>query len=439
MLKLKNLSPVERSTASLLIWAALFNGVVQSLGQTQDIIARKALHAQDWQLMLMTMIWPISNLFSIWWGRVFEKSCHKQRILLLAGVIGRLTLVYAIWLSTMNEYLVLLALLFSANSILIPAQNSIYQRNVDVSRRAKVFGYTTSVSQLISVAFTFAAGRLLDLDEQSFRWVLVATGLAGFMHAAFLSFIRIQEPVLKPSCEKINWRETALAPIKRTFKLLKENHQFAAFERSFSIYGMGFIMMQPIIPIYLVDRLQLSYTTNFLAKGILSQMGLLLLSPMIGKIHDRVHPFRFISGSFAMLMFFPLLIVVSSLWQGSTVMPTVFVFIAYAVFGVAMAAVNMAWNMGSIFFAGKEDASMYQSVHVTMTGIRGLIAPVLGFTLLRLFGITMVFVVAAGFLLWAALISYRDHRRLGNKDSAQLPETHTPVDIDPGSGTPGIL
>jgi MFS family permease len=422
MIKIKNLNPIERSTASLLIGAALFNGVVQSLNQTQDIIARKALHAQDWQLMLMTMIWPISNFFSIWWGRVFEKSCHKSRMLLIVGIVGRLSLVYAIWLATMNEYLVLLALLFSANSILIPAQNSIYQRNINVSRRAKVFGYTTSVSQLISVGVTFAAGRMLDLNEQTFRWVLVATGLCGFMHAAFLSFIRIQEPITKKVCEKVNWRETAVAPIKRTLTLLKENKQFAAFERSFSIYGMGFIMMQPIIPIYLVDRLQLSYTTNFLAKGILSQVGLLLLSPMIGKIHDRMHPFRFISGSFAILMFFPLLIVVSSLWQGSAVMPTVLVFIAYAVFGVAMAAVNMAWNMSSIFFAGKDDASMYQSVHVTMTGIRGLIAPVLGFTLLKLFGITMVFVVAAGFLLWAALISYRDHRRLESYNHAQLSE-----------------
>ena len=414
MIKLKNLSPVEHGTASLLIWAALFNGVVQSLNQTQDIIARKALHAQDWQLMLMAMIWPISNFFSIWWGRVFEKSCHKSRIFLIAGIIGRLSLVYAIWLSTMNEYLVLLGLLFSTNSILIPAQNSIYQRNIDVSRRAKVFGYTTSVSQLISVAVTFVAGRMLDVDEQTFRWVLVATGLCGFMHAAFLSFIRIQEPVQRDECAPVNWRKTAIEPIRRTLRLLKENRQFAAFERSFSIYGMGFIMMQPIIPIYLVDRLQLSYTSNFLAKGILSQVGLLLLSPMIGKIHDRVHPFRFISGSFAMLMLFPLLIVVSSLWQGSSVMPTVFVFIAYALFGVAMAAVNMAWNMGSIFFAGKDDASMSQSVHVTMTGIRGLIAPVLGYAILKLFGITMVFVVAAMFLLCAAIISLRDYRRLGN-------------------------
>jgi hypothetical protein len=46
-----------------------------------------------------------------------------------------------------------------------------------------------------------------------------------------------------------------------------------------------------------------------------------------------------------------------------------------------------------------------------MTGIRGLIAPVLGFVLLKVFSLTMVFVVAAGFFLAASLVSLRDYRR----------------------------
>jgi len=191
-LNLKSLSPSEKQSTILLLIAALFNGVVQSLNQTQDIIARKALHAQDWQLMLMTMIGPISNLLSIWWGRIFEQSCHKARWFLLAGIVGRLSLVYAIWLGTMNEYLVLLGLVFSANSLLIPAQNSIFQKNINSTRRAKVFGYTISLGMVVSIVVTFMAGRLLDIQEQSFRWILVATGLAGFCSCAVLSMIRIQ-------------------------------------------------------------------------------------------------------------------------------------------------------------------------------------------------------------------------------------------------------
>ncbi|MDY0337284.1 MAG: MFS transporter [Candidatus Cloacimonadaceae bacterium] len=424
-MKFRSFSPVERKTTGILLIAALFNGAVQSLSQTQDIIARKALLAQDWQLMLMTMIWPVSNFFSIWWGRFYEKSCHKSRFFLFAGIFGRLTLVYAIWLTTINEYLVLLGLLFSANSILIPAQNSIYQKNIHHTRRAKVYGYTISLGMIVSVAVTFAAGKILDLHEEHFRWILVVTGLAGFISSALLSMVKLQAPIIEPPCkkEKIPFRKIVLDPIHRTLELMKSNKAFAAFERDFSIYGMGYIMMQPIIPIYMVDKLQLSYTNNFLAKGILSQVGMLFLSPLIGKLHDRLHPFRFIAASFALLMVFPLLFVLSSLWAGESVLAVIIVFIAYTIFGIAMAGVNLSWNMSSIFFAGKEDASMYQSVHVTMTGIRGLIAPILGFALLKIMGINSVFYVAAGFLALASVMSLRDYMRFKHHVAEIVPDT----------------
>jgi len=424
LMKFRSFSPVERKTTGILLIAALFNGAVQSLSQTQDIIARKALLAQDWQLMLMTMIWPVSNFFSIWWGRFYEKSCHKSRFFLFAGIFGRLTLVYAIWLTTMNEYLVLLGLLFSANSILIPAQNSIYQKNIHHTRRAKVYGYTISLGMIVSVAVTFAAGKILDLHEEHFRWILVVTGLAGFISSALLSMVKLQAPIIEPPCkkEKIPFRKIVLDPIHRTLELMKSNKAFAAFERDFSIYGMGYIMMQPIIPIYMVDKLQLSYTNNFLAKGILSQVGMLFLSPLIGKLHDRLHPFRFIAASFALLMVFPLLFVLSSLWAGESVLAVIIVFIAYTIFGIAMAGVNLSWNMSSIFFAGKEDASMYQSVHVTMTGIRGLIAPILGFALLKIMGINSVFYVAAGFLALASVMSLRDYMRFKHHVAEIVPD-----------------
>jgi MFS family permease len=423
MMKIKELNPFVRQTVYMLMLAAVFNGAVQSLGQTQDIIARKALRAQDWQLMLMTMIWPVSNFLSIWWGRLFEQSRHKSRYFIVGGVVGRLTLLYAIWLSTMNEFLVVMALLYSANSMLIPAQNSIYQRNIRPQRRAAVYGYTMSIGMAVSIAITFIGGRVLDTQESSFRWILALTGLAGFISTVVHSRIKIQEPVVDPVSrrKKVKFMDALKDPIHRSLTLMKQNKAFAAFERSFSIYGMGYIMMQPIIPIYMVDKLQLSYTNNFLAKGILSQVGMLFLAPLFGRLHDKMHPFKYIGLSFALLMLFPILFVISSLWAGESVIAVLIVFIAYTIFGLAMTGVNMAWNMSSIFFAGDDDAAMYQSVHVTLTGVRGLVAPVLGFVLLRLIGIEAVFVVAAGFLGLASFMSFRDYKRLKYKQVEILP------------------
>jgi hypothetical protein len=105
------------------------------------------------------------------------------------------------------------------------------------------------------------------------------------------------------------------------------------------------------------------------------------------------------------------------------VLAVIIVFIAYTIFGIAMAGVNLSWNMSSIFFAGKEDASMYQSVHVTMTGIRGLIAPVLGFSLLKILGLNSVFFVAAGFLGLASIMSMRDYHRFKHHVAEIVPQS----------------
>lgn len=411
-MRFKNLNPLERQTARLLLWSALFNGLVMSLNQTQDIIARKALQATALQLTIMAMVWPVSNFMSIWWGRLFERSCHKSRYFILVGVFGRLTLIYGLWLSGMNEFMLLLALMFSFNALLIPAQNSIYQRNIEPKRRSKVYGYTISLGMLVSVSFTFLAGRWLDLNENSFRWILAITAVAGFIASLLLSLIRIREVEKNGICLPLNWIDVVRDPIRRSLSLLKENKPFASFERSFSIYGMGFIMVQPVLPIFLVDMLKLSYTGNFIAKGIISQIPLLLLSPYLGKWHDKLHPFRFIGVFFGLLALFPLIIILSAATLKWHLLAVGLVYLAYVLFGLAMAGVNIAWNMGSIFFAGSEDASMYQSVHVTMTGIRGVIAPLLGLLLYRTAGLISVFAVASAFLITASYLSWKDYKRL---------------------------
>lgn len=411
-MRFKDLKPLEKQTARLLLISALFNGVVMSLNQTQDIIARKALHAEVWQLTVMTMIWPISNFFSIWWGRIFEKAKHKSRYFILVGIFGRLSLIYGLWLNGMNEFMLLLGLMFSFNSLLIPAQNSIYQNNIESSRRAKVYGYTMSLGMLVTVLFTFFAGRMLDVNDQYFRVILAITAVSGLVASLLLSLVKIKSRESSNNDEPFSWHETLFDPIKRSLALLKTNKPFASFERSFSIYGMGFIMVQPVLPIFLVDMLKLSYTGNFVAKGVISQIPLMLLSPYLGKWHDKLHPFRFISIFFGLLALFPALIIVSALTLKWHVLSIVLVYLAYTIFGVAMAGVNIAWNMGSIFFAGKEDASMYQSVHVTMTGIRGIMAPLLGLVLLKTLGIISVFAVAVCFLITASYLSWKDYQRL---------------------------
>jgi hypothetical protein len=172
---------------------------------------------------------------------------------------------------------------------------------------------------------------------------------------------------------------------------------------------MGFIMMQPAIPIYLVEKLQLSYTHNFVGKIILANIGMMLLSPFFGSKHDKFHPFKFTSIFFGLLILYPTCIIISSYFAPSNLAVGI-AFLGFFLFGLAMVGINLAWNMSSIHFAGNDDSSMYQSVHVTITAFRGITAPLLSLFLMHFFGVMAVFAVAIGFLTIASFLSFMDYR-----------------------------
>jgi hypothetical protein len=48
------------------------------------------------------------------------------------------------------------------------------------------------------------------------------------------------------------------------------------------------------------------------------------------------------------------------------------------VLGAAYAGANLGWNLGHNDFASLGRAQHYMGVHVTLTGVRGAIAPLLG-------------------------------------------------------------
>lgn len=404
-MKSLNLNPIEKKTFILLLTATFFTGFIMSTASTQDIVAKKALNAQDWQLAVIAMIWPISNLVSIYWGKLMEQSGNNRKFFLLAAVFGRLSMLFVLLITNVNQFILILFFMHSANSIIVPGTNKIYQSNIRPENRGKLYGYTMSIGTLIMIVLSYIMGRLLDWHEELFRVMIAISAVGGFIHCLILSSVKLEATGRPVSKERFSF----LNPLKRSLEILKDNRPFAHFQRNFTLYGMGFIMMQPAIPIFLVERLQLSYTHNFVGKIIIANIGLLLLSPLFGSKHDKFHPFKFTSVFFGILILFPSCILISEHFAPSPLAVGI-AFLGFFLFGMAMVGINLAWNMSSIHFAGNDDSSMYQSVHVTITAFRGITAPLLCLLLIHLFGVMAVFMVAIGFLSIASIFSYLDYR-----------------------------
>ncbi len=400
------LNKAERKSFWLIMPALMLNAFALSIGAFQDIIAKKALNAEDWQITLLSMVWAVTIFFSIWWGNILEQSDRKSRYFWWIAFGGRLILLTGLWISSFTHLFIMLFIMYSFNSLFMPLQNSLLQNSFNNKVRGKVFGIITSIVTVITMSTSFIAGKILDYSEHDYKKVFFAIGILSFIGVSLLSFIKTFKKSQVPKVKK-TIPEILLRPIKRTILVLKEDKDFAHFELAFFTYGVGFIMVVPVLPLFLVGEnyLNLDYSHSFLAKGILMQLGMLFLSPIAGRVHDKVNPIFFTGFSFLLMSLYPTFLLLSLLFIKSAY-ALMLMYIACIFYGAAMSGLNISWNIGSIYFAGENDASMYQSVHVTLTGLRGFFAPFLGFTLLKLFDMKFVFIAAALLQFLAAGMSF---------------------------------
>ena len=105
---------------------------------------------------------------------------------------------------------------------------------------------------------------------------------------------------------------------------------------------------------------------------------------------------------FAVLALYPI-----CLYFAYALKSTDLVYAGFAIFGIGMAGVNSAWNLGAIEFAGRKDASLFMGVHLTAVGVRGLFVPMIGYAVTALFNLGTVYLTASVLFALAALSMHR--------------------------------
>ncbi len=394
---LSKLEDYEKCTFRKFSVAYVFNGLFQGILRLTDVIAKKTLLASDFEITILSMVWPVANIFSMYFGELMAGK-DKKKFLLFAGFIGRLSLFLIFFVKTPWEFILLLLFVYSANAIVLPAQNSLLQSNVRLNFTGSIFGYLTAILSAFVIIGAYVAGKIMDLNENYFRLVLAAAGVFGFIHIAILSGIK-QRKFLKG--KGLFSKDKILKPFVLGINLLKEDKDYALFQLFYFIYGMGFLMVMPAIPKLLVVKLAMTYTLVSIARVFMSQVGKIIFSPWIGRVFDRISPVKFTGITFFIMGLYAFTLGLVLLVPESLRIPLVF--LAFFIFSIGMTGINLSWNLSSIHFAKEHDASRYQGIHVALTAVRGVLAPLLGFFVMSFFPIQYVFFTSSLFFFVAFL------------------------------------
>ncbi len=408
------LTPSEKTAFSYHLLAELSIGVFWGINTILGELAKRTLGASDFQVVLLVQAIAPAMLLSVFWAAAMQRSKHVRKYLLVAGVFGRLPYALVFWLDSPNQLIALVYFCAIFQGIITPAMNGIFQANYRPQRRGILVGLAFSSGSIVMITTCKLVGYFLDLNEAYYAPIFVVGAVCAASSCLFLSLIPAQG--LKPPRRTLFARAPSRNPIaaigttvRLVIKILKNDPQFAVFERNFFIYGSALWSSFVIAPIYLVQELNLSYSDISTAKALVGLSPALILPPLFGLLLDRVKPFRFSVIVMTPVAFFPLLLIAAQGQTGAFVL--ILVSVGYLVHGIGQTGVNLMWQLGSLHFAEPGEAYIYQGIHVSITGIRGILVPQLALLVKFLFGFKVLFVSCSALIAFAVLLMAMEIRR----------------------------
>ena len=423
---------LERLTVRRYLAGMVFQGIWNAGYILFPFVLRKSLDAPGGLVTVAVTLETTAMLLALYWGQLMIRG-GRRRWLFWGGLGGRVILLLTLFVRTDVQFTVLVGVVHVFAALVYPAQNGILQANIRAERRGRVFGWGALVQNLAMAAASVGAGRLLDQDPGSFRYLYPICGCLGFVYPLILS--RLPRPhgdgthdpagvftVPRLPLGPVRWRRLTgalVTPFKEAAATFRADRAFLWFESNFMIYGVAYMMLVPVVPLFFVNVLDLSYAQISSARVLIASLGVAALSPLAGRLMDRLNPVRLSSLSYAVVSLYPVSLAVGTLLFPTR--PDYGAYLAFAVYSVGMSGVNVTWNMGSIAFAPSGQGGYYQGIHVAMVGIRGFLGPAIGFTVLRLLGYREVFLLSALIFLLACASSVLLNRRMGSGSVQALP------------------
>jgi hypothetical protein len=256
----------------------------------------------------------------------------------------------------------------------VTLRSTLWRANYNRFERARATGKFSTITVLVVAATGFLLGKAMDLSEESFRvFVLLACG-AGAMgvynygqirmrgHAAFIKAEHQDDRHNRPSINPVSLR-----------RLLAADRYYDGFMSSMFLLGAGNLMLSAPLVITLKERFGAEYLAGIMVVNTIPLLVMPWFIPLWARLLAKVHVVRFRalhSWVFVLAQSVVLLAVVTD----------TFWLLAFssALLGIGYGGGTLAWNLGHLDFAPpSHKATQYMAVHVTLTGVRGIIAPLL--------------------------------------------------------------
>ena len=251
---------------------------------------------------------------------------------------------------------------------------TVWRANFPRAQMGNMAGRLVRAMTLIMGSTGIVLGLALTAQPEAFRVIYPLLAILGFAGAVTFSRLRMRrQKILLRKERELESREPHSVGMFAMWRVLRDDAPFRRYMRLMFSFGGGNLAMTPILILIMTERYGLSQLTQMLIISSIPLLVMTLAIPVWSRLLDRGHVIHYRARqSWSFVLTFAVYFVsvafdiTALFWVGAVL------------HGIGMAGGVLGWNLGHHDFAAPEKASLYMGTHVTLTGIRGLVAPLFG-------------------------------------------------------------
>jgi Major Facilitator Superfamily len=318
----------------------------------------------------------LANMTSFAWANLAH---GREKIRLLAWLLAGLGLVVGLIGVTprASTGLVLTLLSVLAARVIwagvLTVRAAVWSANYQRAILAQITGRIV-VATSLGMALTAAlAGFVLQTRPQQASLLYVLAGVAGLLAAWLCLRVRVRQAFRLRQAERSAAGSADVFSLRTLREILRSDPQYRQFMTWMALYGAGNLMIGGQLVIVFTDQLHLPAVQQVGMLTIVPLLCVPLFTPVWARLFDAGHVIEFRARQCWALVA-AMSVVVAGIFLDNHLL----LWCAALLFGIATAGANLGWNLGHNDFASLGKVQQYMGVNVTLTGMRGLIAPPLG-------------------------------------------------------------
>ena len=255
----------------------------------------------------------------------------------------------------------------------ITLRSAIWRANFPRHVRGQITGRITVIYSLVIALSAGLTGLLMNHWPEVWRLTFPIAGLMGLVAAWRYQRVRIRMGARLRRQELAEASTRQGGQLRQSLRILRRDHWYRRYMMTMFAFGSGNLMVIALLVVLLTEQFGVSRFSQVMITTTLPLLCLSIFTPIWAKRLDAVHildyrarqawTFVLAVGLFAISA---ILDWVLGFWLGALAL------------GAAFAGGKLGWNLGHNDFASDEQSTLYMGIHVTLTGLRGLFAPLVG-------------------------------------------------------------